>query len=126
MGFGWEIQKWLGPQDYWSITTGKEGTPGINGGLMKRMIPSPTTVNSIAGPSVDDFVAKITENGGRVVAPKIAVPGVGDLAYCQDPEGNTFGIIQWRQIGSMKVRKARVRRAADLSPHAAGYLCEPN
>jgi uncharacterized protein len=28
------------------------------------------------------------------VVPKMAVPGTGWLAYCTDPEGNTFGILQ--------------------------------
>ncbi len=92
--FGWEIQKWPGPQDYWLITTGKEGTVGIDGGLMKRMHPSATTVNTIDVPSVDEFVTKVTQNGGKVIAPKMAIPGTGYLAYCQDTEGNTFGIMQ--------------------------------
>jgi predicted enzyme related to lactoylglutathione lyase len=91
--FGWKIWKWEGPEDYWLITTG-EGQPGIDGALMKRMNPSATTVNTIEVPSVDDFVAKITANGGKVVAPKVAIPGVGYFAHCQDTEGNTFGIIQ--------------------------------
>jgi predicted enzyme related to lactoylglutathione lyase len=30
-----------------------------------------------------------------VVVPKMAVPGVGYLAYCQDTEGITFGIIEF-------------------------------
>ncbi len=34
--FDWEIEKWEGPREYWLVTTGPEGTPGINGGLMKR------------------------------------------------------------------------------------------
>lgn len=34
--FGWKIEKWKGPVDYWLITTGKEKEPGIDGGLAKR------------------------------------------------------------------------------------------
>ena len=37
--FGWEFAKWDGPVDYWVIVTGPDGTPGINGGLMKRQHP---------------------------------------------------------------------------------------
>ncbi len=92
--FGWEIQKWQGPQDYWLITTGKDDKPGINGGLMKRMNPSASTINSIDVNSVDDFATKITQSGGKVVVPKMAIPRVGYLAYCQDPEGNMFGLFQ--------------------------------
>jgi len=34
--FGWKIEKWPGPTEYWLVNTGAEGTPGINGGLMKE------------------------------------------------------------------------------------------
>ena len=27
--FGWKIEKWPGPVEYWMVTTGKEGQPGI-------------------------------------------------------------------------------------------------
>ncbi len=91
--FGWEIQKWNGPQDYWLIKTGKPDQPGIDGAIMTRAGPQPV-VNTIDVPSVDEFVAKITKHGGTVMMPKMAVPGVGWLAYCQDTEGNAFGIIQ--------------------------------
>ena len=30
--FGWKIEKWDGPIEYWMITTGKD-EPGIDGGL---------------------------------------------------------------------------------------------
>ena len=92
--FGWSVLKWDGPEDYWLLTTGDESEPGINGAIMKRSAPSITTVNTIDVSSVDEAVKKIEENGGRVVAPKITVPGVGYMAYCQDPDGNTFGVMQ--------------------------------
>jgi len=92
--FGWTFKKWEGPQEYWLITTGAEGQPGINGGLMRREGPQPC-VNTVDVPSVDEFVAKVTKNGGKVVVPKMAVPGVGHFAYCQDTEGTTFGIMQF-------------------------------
>jgi predicted enzyme related to lactoylglutathione lyase len=91
--FGWEIQKWDGPQDYWLITTGEEGTPGIDGAIMRREAGM-SVVNTIGVPSVDEYTAKITASGGTVARPKMAIPGVGYFAYCQDTEGNTFGIMQ--------------------------------
>lgn len=96
--FAWKIQKWQGSQDYWLVTTGEDGRPGINGGLMKRSNPSATTVNSIDVPSVDEYVAKVTQNGGKVVTPKMTVPGVGYMAYCRDTEGNQFGIFQSNKL----------------------------
>lgn len=92
--FGWKIEKWEGPTDYWLITTGPEGEPGIDGGLMKRENPQQGTVNTIDVPSADEFVDKIVKAGGNVVVPKMTVPRVGYMAYCQDTEGNTFGIME--------------------------------
>jgi len=95
--FGWNTQKWDGPQSYWLLMTGAEGQPGINGGLMRRSDnPLPTsTTNTIDVPSVDDYAQKIAEQGGKVVVPKGAVPGIGYVAYCEDTEGNVFGIMQF-------------------------------
>ncbi|MBI1928110.1 VOC family protein [Candidatus Poribacteria bacterium] len=98
--FGWQISQWEGSEGYWLIKTGEAGEPGINGGLMKRGCPSASTINSIDVPSVDDFVTKITQNGGTVVIPKMPIPGVGYLAYCQDTEGNTFGVFQTDESAS--------------------------
>ena len=92
--FGWKIEKWGGPVEYWIITTGPDDQPGIDGGLQKRQDPRAATVNTIEVPSIDDFVKKITENGGSVVTPKMAIQGVGYMAYCLDTEGNAFGIMQ--------------------------------
>ncbi len=92
--FGWKVKKWEGPMDYWLITTGPEDQPGIDGGLMKREHPGASTTNTIDVPSADEFISKITEAGGKIVAPKQSIPGIGYFAYCQDTEGNTFGIME--------------------------------
>ena len=95
--FGWKIQKWDGPEDYWMATTGEEGQPGIDGAIMRRSDLSTggnSVINTMDAESVDELAAKIEQAGGRIVAPKMAVPGVGYFAYCQDTEGNTFGIMQ--------------------------------
>ena len=57
--FDWEFQKWEGQWDYWMIITGTEGTPGINGGLIKRTAEITgdaivAYVCTIDVPSVDD------------------------------------------------------------------------
>ena len=92
--FGWQIQKWEGPQDYWLATTGAKDTPGINGAIMRRDPGMPAVVNTIDVESLDDMIATVTANGGTVVAPKMTVPHVGYFAYCKDTEGNTFGMMQ--------------------------------
>lgn len=96
--FGWEIMKWDGPQDYWLITTGPDDEPGINGAVMRRQgeIDGQAVIAyvcTVEVPSVDEYVEKITQGGGSVAVPKMAVPGVGWLAYCKDTEGNLFGLM---------------------------------
>ncbi|HSB56841.1 MAG TPA: VOC family protein [Nitrosopumilaceae archaeon] len=91
--FGWEFTKWDGPMDYWMIKTGDEKQPGINGGLSMRMGQSGMT-NTIDVPSIEEFSKKIISNGGTMLMPKTAIPGVGWFAQCRDTEGNVFGMMQ--------------------------------
>lgn len=92
--FGWKVQKWEGPMDYWMVTTGPEAEPGIDGGIAKRKTPSETTTNTIEVASVDAYLEKITTAGGKVIAPKMPIPGVGFFAMCLDTEGNPFGLME--------------------------------
>ncbi len=91
--FGWEIHKWDGPMDYWLVVTGESGTPGIDGGIARRQ-PGATVAMSLDVPSVDEYAGKIESAGGAIIVPKMAVPGVGWLAYFKDTEGNVFGIME--------------------------------
>jgi predicted enzyme related to lactoylglutathione lyase len=99
--FGWEISKWDGPQEYWLIRTGDAGQPGIDGGLLRRHGPGPVPGQAVNGyvctvdvPSVDEYTGNVTANGGQIALPKMAVPGIGWLAYATDTEGNIFGMMQ--------------------------------
>lgn len=91
--FGWRFSK-FGDHDYWSVVTGEDNQPGINGGLMKRLHPAGATYNTIDVPSVDEFMAKIIANGGSEALPKYPIPGIGWVAYAKDTEGNIFGVYQ--------------------------------
>jgi predicted enzyme related to lactoylglutathione lyase len=90
--FGWQLNWWQEGMPYIVCNTG--GGPGISGAFTKRMIPNQTTINTIDVPDVDAFIARVEQAGGAVIAPKMEIPGVGLLAYCQDIEGNVFGILQ--------------------------------
>ena len=91
--FGWKIEK--SPfMDYWLATTGPDNEPGINGALAPRADTMKTTTNTVGVPSVDEFLKKIAAAGGKAVTPKMPIPGIGYFAYCQDTEGNLFGIMQ--------------------------------
>ncbi len=92
--FGWEIQKWDGPVDYFLVTTGTEGTPGINGGLMQTDANFKGTINTIQVDDIDTAMAKALANGGEVVVAKDVIPGVGYQAYIKDNCGIIVGIHQ--------------------------------
>lgn len=91
--FGWKIEKWPGPMEYWMVRTGDEKEPGINGGMMKRGNVT-TTTNTLGVDSVDASIASVTKAGGKLIMPKTPIPGVGYFAYCEDTEGNLFGLMQ--------------------------------
>lgn len=92
--FGWHFDKWQGPVEYWLITTGPADQPGIDGGMARRAESGFSTENTVGVDSLDDALAGVEANGGTILRPKQVVPGVGWMAYCQDTEGNTFGIMQ--------------------------------
>lgn len=98
--FGWTINKWDGPWEYWLIQTGTEG-PGIDGALVGRRGDAPVGgepvnafVITMGVASCDETMAAITANGGSIALPKMGVPGVGWLGYGKDREGNIFGVMQ--------------------------------
>lgn len=104
--FGWEIQKWEdGPNDYWLVHTGemKNGIGnqkyGIDGGITTGFPFEDDGkingyVNTMDVSDIEAIIKKVVVNGGKVVAEKVAVVGVGWLCYCQDVEGNYFGLME--------------------------------
>ena len=92
---GWTFQKWEGGgMPYWMITTGPDSEPGINGGLMPRQNAQQPCVNTVAVANLDETLAAAVANGAQVALPRMAVPGVGWLAYILDPEGHLLGMMQ--------------------------------
>ena len=93
--FRWRIVKWKGPIDHWLITTGEKNESGIDGGLGRRTESFPNQVNYIVVSSIDDFINKVKNNGGKIVTPKASIPTVGYYAFFKDPENNTFGLMEY-------------------------------
>jgi hypothetical protein len=92
--FGWQIQKWEGPIDYWLVTSGDASTPGINGGLMPSGGPFIGTINTVEVEDIDAILAKALANGAEIVLEKDAIPGVGYQAYIKDNAGIIIGLHQ--------------------------------
>lgn len=95
--FGWKFIKAEGmPIEYWRIET-----DGLRGGLLKRPAARPPEMSgtnaftcSIEVNNLDEIVADILANGGRIALEKFAIPGVCWQGYCLDTEGNVFGLFQ--------------------------------
>jgi predicted enzyme related to lactoylglutathione lyase len=106
--FGWDIKEWVVPgvevpneNRYWLVTTGPENERGIDGGILFRRGAPPAEgqpvnayVCTIGVTSLDESVAKANAAGATLVVPKMPIKGVGWLAYCKDPDGNIFGMMQ--------------------------------
>ncbi len=100
--FGWKIEKYSGPMDYWmirTVPTDAKGMPtanGVNGGMMQRPTPEARGwLNYVAVESVDESVGEVKKLGGSLIRPKQAVPKMGWFAVVADPEHNVFAL--WQQ-----------------------------
>ncbi len=91
--FGWKIDGVPGPMEYFNIaTTDDEGKPGLGGGMGPKQPGSSGITNFVGVPSVDEYMKKVEELGGKIIMPKMSVPGFGFLAVFLDTEGNSMGL----------------------------------
>jgi uncharacterized protein len=104
--FGWKIEKLsvaddsrltsaatAQPIEYWIITTTDDkGNKALGGGIMKRQMPEHRVTNYIGVKSVDEYSSKVEKLGGKVIAPKHAVPGMSYFVLCVDTENNAFAL----------------------------------
>lgn len=91
--FGWTFQKW-GDWPYWLASGGPEDERGVDGALMPRDEATATPVTIIGVENIDAAAKAITSAGGRELAAKTAIPGVGWSARYADTEGNVIGVYQ--------------------------------
>ncbi len=107
--FGWKIEEWI-PEGvekmkdenrYWMVTTGDGKEPGINGGLMFRKGEKPKDMQAVNSyvctvdvKNLDEKIMDVQKEGGELNIPKMPVKGMGWLAYCKDPDGNIFGMME--------------------------------
>ncbi|MGI5827601.1 MAG: VOC family protein [Patescibacteria group bacterium] len=97
--FGWKFAKVKDIKSYWLVTTGPASEQGINGGMTVRQKDKQgelgtSYIGIINVPDIDEYSSKIRDEGESVIQPFIPVPGVGNITYCRDTEGNLFGIKQ--------------------------------
>ena len=95
----WRFEKFPMPYEYYRIWTGDSDEPGIDGGIGEiKDAPiaggKPMTLITIPVLSLDETIKLIERNGGSIVEPKTAIPGIGWFATCAEPGGLKFGLIQ--------------------------------
>jgi hypothetical protein len=90
--FGWKMEQFPGPMDYWHLDTGgADASP--DGGLLKRQNEGQRGItNYFSVRSVEEAAARVEKAGGKICMPKTAVPSMGYFVICQDTEGNMFGL----------------------------------
>ena len=86
-----------------------EAPSGPGGGLMKPMEgQAPGILNYLLSSDIEGDVRKIEEAGGRILQPKMEIPGVGWWALFQEPTGISLALFEPR----MPPRPARPRARA--------------
>jgi predicted enzyme related to lactoylglutathione lyase len=89
----WEISGY-GGMPYWLVQAGPADEPGADGALIAR---GDIHRNPVVIAGVDDLdaaLARVEQEGGKVLQGKLPVPGVGWSAYVTDTEGNTIGLFE--------------------------------
>lgn len=88
--FGWKLENYQ-EMDY--VTFESEGGPG--GGFPRidgqTYLPNGVIVY-ISTENIDGTLAKIVDCGGKVLAPKSPIPGMGWFAFFEDPSGNRLAL----------------------------------
>jgi predicted enzyme related to lactoylglutathione lyase len=103
--FGWKFDKFPSPpsseampegMEYWLISTvDDKGNKVLGGGMGKRQSPQQQGItNFFDVKSVQEYSARVEQLGGKVISPKMPVPGMGYMAICTDTENNCFGIFE--------------------------------
>jgi uncharacterized protein len=89
---GWKFESF--PEMHYNLitTTNLDGTPGVGGGMGKRMEPSQRMMNYFGISSIDIAMKQVKRLGGKILSEKMAVPQMGYLVNCIDTEGNLFGL----------------------------------
>ena len=93
--FDWKMTSPPGMTDYYLIETKDLNEEnGVRGGLGQRGEPGQRITAYIGVNSIEEYVSRVEKLGGKIVQPKMSVPGFGHLAICMDTEDNMFGLWQ--------------------------------
>jgi hypothetical protein len=95
--FGWTFADDIPGFEGYHLFTTPAGQEGMGGAIGKRGEMAPDRVRTyIDVKSIEDTLARITEQGGTLVEGKTEVSGMGWFAVFSDPEGNEMAI--WESL----------------------------
>lgn len=89
--FGWEITRTESPLEYYLIKTG-ESDRAVNGAMLRRRTADQVPLNYIRVESIDEYVDKAEQLGGRVLVQKEEVGDMGYFCILLDPQGNQIAL----------------------------------
>ncbi len=92
--FGWGTEPY-GPFAYKFDTGSERGIQGFTTALGHE--PHQYVKIYIEVDDIGAQVSLIESLGGKVVVPEVSIPGSGSFAWCEDVEGNGFGL--WKPAG---------------------------
>ena len=90
--FGWKFEAYPEMQYNLITTTNVDGTPGVGGGMGKRMDPSQRIMDYFDVKSIDAAMKKVKSLGEKFSPIRWRCPRWVYLANCMDTEGNLFGL----------------------------------
>ena len=100
--FGWEIAEWIIPgvklpeeNRYWTVTTGPDDQPGINGGIVIRRGPPPTEGQAVSGHICTIEVASVDLSLERVQQASQRWERVLLTLLVRQPQLGGFGDTVW-------------------------------
>jgi uncharacterized protein len=88
--FDWEVQQ-MPEMEYATFETGE----GVGGGFnpVREGYPAGTITFYVETDDVDATLAKAEALGGRILATRTEIPGVGWFGMFADPSGNMIGLL---------------------------------
>src|SRR5262245_56608412 len=93
--FGWEFERY-GEYEFFRSHSAGPAVCAIQG--RRELIAGVRTTGfecTIAVDDLDRVADAVTAAGGRIVMEKSAIPGVGELLFFSDPDGNVAGAIRY-------------------------------
>lgn len=100
--FGWKFQAW-GPPGFFMIDMPAPTMP-LRGSLQQRPQGRPAPLTgfeiTISVPDAAATVRAVENHGGEIVMELCTLPGIGQLFYFKDPEGNMVGAMQYDTAAS--------------------------